>query len=123
MDSPALNPHSRMVLIPLAPSAQTPPSTINVPGPGPIESHSSNLIDESPPPPPPASEKKSPNPQAAESKTEESTEGDAGSDQEAETTGADDPYANLDGAFGNYLADEPRPLGATARNDLNDLLF
>ncbi len=124
MDSPALNPHSRLVLVPLAPT-RLPPSVINVSGPGPIESHSSNLIDESPPPPPPASEKRLPTPQANGTKEEESTEGD-GSDRETAAPRANDPYANLDGAFGNYLVDEPRPMTATAgrgRNDLDDLLF
>ena len=123
MDSPALNPHSRMVLIPLA-ASQLPSSVVSVSGPGPVESHSSNLIDG--PPPPPASEKHSSNPQADENRQEE-PDGDAGSDQEAEPGNAgNDPYANLDGAFGNYLADQPRPIGATdrrARNDLDDLLF
>lgn len=112
-----------MVLIPLA-SAQLPSSVVSVSGPGPVESHSSTLIDEAPPPPPPASEKRSPNPQTDESKAEESPDGDAGSDQETEPASAsDDPYANLGGAFGNYLADQPRPLGAIARNDLDDLLL
>jgi len=55
---------------------------------------------------------------------------DAGSDQEV--TGpvgpaAGDPYSNLDGAFGNYMADEPRPMAASSRagrpNDDDDLLF
>lgn len=125
MDSPALNPHSRLVLAPLAP-ARLPPSVINIPGPGPVESHSSNFIDE-PPPPPPASEKRLPLPRANGTQEEETTEeGDAGSDQETAAPKENDPYANLGGAFGNYLADEPRPMAAAAgrgRNDLDDLLF
>lgn len=52
-----------------------------------------------------------------------------GSDQEgnASPKGKQDPYSNLDGAFGNYLADEPQPIAASHRagrhNDLDDLLF
>jgi len=114
-----------MVLIPLA-HTQPPSAVVSVSGPGPVESHSSNLIDE-PPPPPPASEKMLSNPQTDESREEELMDGDAGSDQDAEPASAGkDPYANLGGAFGNYLADEPRPIGASdrrARNDLDDLLF
>lgn len=115
-DSPALNPHSRMVLIPLAPTQL--PSLVSVSGPGPVESHSCNVIVE-PPPPPPASEKKLPNPQGNEA--EEPVDGDAGSDRDSAEPpmAGKDPYANLDGAFGNYLADQPRPI----RNDLDDLLF
>jgi len=34
---------------------------------------------------------------------------------------SNDPYANLDGVFGKYLADEPKPLDPK-RSDLEDLL-
>jgi AP-2 complex subunit beta-1 len=35
-----------------------------------------------------------------------------------------DPYSNLAGAFGNYLADEPRPMNNAGRNrEEDDLLF
>lgn len=52
---------------------------------------------------------------------------DAGSDQDDTAPAAGDPYSNLDGAFGNYMADEPRPMAASGRggrpNDDDDLLF
>jgi hypothetical protein len=35
--------------------------------------------------------------------------------------GSQDPYANLDGAFSNYLVDAPRPMNSSARQE--DLLF
>lgn len=61
---------------------------------------------------------------------QEEDEGDAGSDQDegdARPNGKQDPYSNLDGAFGNYLADEPQPMAAGNRagrhNDVDDLLF
>lgn len=112
-----------MVLVPLG-LTQLPPTVINVPGPGPTESHSSNLLEE-PPPPPPLPEKKTPVP-GANGQQEELVDGDTGSDQEDTKPKADDPYANLSGVFGSYLADEPRPMAAMdgrGRNDLDDLLF
>jgi len=128
VDSPALNAHSRAVLIPLAP-VQLPPSFVNVPGPGPNESHAANPeiietdaaeADALAPPPVPKS-----------SIVDAEGEEDLGSDQDddaAEPSGnaGRDPYSNLDGAFGNYLADEPRPMGANnrgGRHDEDDLLF
>ena len=39
---------------------------------------------------------------------------------------AHDPYANLDGAFGSYLADQPQPMAngrGQQRGDEEDLLF
>jgi AP-2 complex subunit beta-1 len=55
---------------------------------------------------------------------------DAGSDQDegnVKPNGKQDPYSNLDGAFGNYLADEPQPIAASNRagrhGDIDDLLF
>lgn len=50
-------------------------------------------------------------------------------DDDDEPTGAsgNDPYSNLDGAFGGYMADEPRPMGAAntrgGRHGDDDLLF
>ena len=123
-DSPALNAHSRAVLIPLTP-IQLPHTTINVPGPGPNESHStqsgfltadnSDLPEAVPP---------------KESRPDQEEEDAAESDQDegnVEPNGKQDPYSNLDGAFGNYLADEPQPIAASNRagrhGDLDDLLF
>ena len=130
MDSPALNPHSRAVLIPLTP-VQLPPTAVQVPGPGPVESHAKNETSEAPdadaedngetaPPPPPV----------AKTELEGEQEVDLESDQEEDAparkrTAGSDPYSNLDGAFGNYLADEPRPMGTNSagRNEVDDLLF
>lgn len=48
-------------------------------------------------------------------------------DAEDEPVGPTDPYSNLDGAFGNYLADQPRPMASvnhrTRNGDEEDLLF
>ena len=39
-------------------------------------------------------------------------------------TGNTDPYSNLDGAFGNYIADEPRPMQNVQQSGIeDDLLF
>jgi AP-2 complex subunit beta-1 len=62
-----------------------------------------------------------------ESRPNQEEDEDAGSDQDegdAKPNGKHDPYSNLDGAFGNYLADEPQPIAASNRaGDLDDLLF
>ena len=120
-DSPALNAHSRAVLIPLTP-AQLPHATINVPGPGPTESHSTQsgfLTTDLPEAAP-----------SKESRPSQEEDEDAGSDQDegnVKPNGKQDPYSNLGGAFGNYLADEPQPIAASNRagrhGDLDDLLF
>lgn len=48
-------------------------------------------------------------------------------DAEDEPVGATDPYSNLDGAFSNYLADQPRPMASvnhrTREGEEEDLLF
>jgi len=123
-DSPALNAHSRAVLIPLTPT-QLPHTTVNVPGPGPNESHSAqsgflttdnpDVLEAVP---------------SKESRPSQEEDEDAGSDQDesnVKPNGKQDPYSNLDGAFGNYLADEPHPIAASNRvgrhGDLDDLLF
>ncbi|KAF9564684.1 Adaptor protein complex beta subunit [Agrocybe pediades] len=126
VDSPALNAHSRAVLIPLT-SMPLPPSAVTVPGPGPNEPNTApktdivDLDDSDAPPPPPVPKTLS---------NEHDEDGEPGSDQDDEvptqgTHKSNDPYSNLDGAFGNYLADEPRPMGASsgARREEDDLLF
>ncbi|KAF9464650.1 adaptin N terminal region-domain-containing protein [Collybia nuda] len=122
-DSPALNTHSRAVLVPL-PRPPLPPSAISVSGPGPSESHNSDVTITMParaadtrlaplvPPVQPAHQR----------------DADTNSDHDDdEPTGSADPYSNLDGAFGNYLADEPRPIAAgnsrARHGDEDDLLF
>lgn len=122
-----------MVLIPLA-QTQLPPTAINVPGPGPNETHSlpANLVDANPadavlPPPPPETKAPQEHPPQTNGGAEEDNEGSDVDDDDDEPAAsrAKDPYSNLDGAFGNYLADEPRPMGTNARgrNDIDDLLF
>ncbi|KAG6820601.1 hypothetical protein H0H93_014517 [Arthromyces matolae] len=116
VDSPALNPNSRAALVPLAPP-QLPPTSIHVPGTGPTESHSisNNALVSKPAPPIPTSTEPS---QDSQSNQDE--------EEEDEPPAAGDPYSNLDGAFGNYLQDEPRPMGGQQANrhpDLDDLLF
>jgi hypothetical protein len=48
-------------------------------------------------------------------------------DADDDPVGTSDPYSNLDGAFGNYLADEPRPMASvnnrSRHGDEDDLLF
>lgn len=123
-DSPALNAHSRAVLIPLTPT-QLPHTTVHVPGPGPTESHSaqSGVSTTDKPELPEAVPSKKPRPNQEEDE-------DAGSDEDESNVKPNDnqdPYSNLDGAFGNYLADEPQPIAASNRagrhGDLDDLLF
>ena len=123
-DSPALNAHSRAVLIPLTPT-QLPHTTVNVPGPGPTESHSvqSKILTTDNPDLPEAVPSKESRPSQ-----EEDEDGESDQDEgDVKPSGKQDPYSNLDGAFGNYLADEPQPIAASNRagrhGDLDDLLF
>lgn len=122
-DSPALNAHSRAVLVPLA-RGPLPPSVISIPGPGPAESHKNFNQEHS----------SVPNNIATSTTVQDDTEGenataDGGSDRDdadLSPSQSKDPYSNLDGAFGNYLADEPRPMNSAnhrGRHDEEDLLF
>lgn len=119
-----MNAHSRAVLVPL-PRAPLPPSAISVAGPGPSESHNpettlvvpTQTADIKPAPPVPP-----------EQPVVHQQDADTSSDHEDdEPRGGADPYSNLDGAFGNYLADEPRPITAgnsrVRHGDEDDLLF
>ena len=107
-DSPALNSHSRSVLIPL-PRVQLPSAPIVVRGPGPIEPDAPGDGEPSllPPVPPKGVELMDDNAEDATSEQD---------DQEQASYDSRDPYANLDGAFGGYLADAPQPMN-------EDLLF
>jgi AP-2 complex subunit beta-1 len=103
--------------------AQLPPTVIHVPGPGPNESHSAQselLTADNPELPEAVASKPSLN-QDGEDNESDQDEGNA------EPQGGPDPYSNLDGAFSNYLVDEPQPIAASNRagrhNDLDDLLF
>ncbi|KAF9030755.1 adaptin N terminal region-domain-containing protein [Panaeolus papilionaceus] len=132
VDSPALNPHSRAVLIPLA-AVRLPHSVISVPGPGPVESHATaatdNLVsvDKEPPPPPPSSGKPTQVETTGNTGDAGSEDGDGDDDAPpAIKSNSNDPYSNLDSAFGNYLADAPRPMGNTSgpqRQFEDDLLI
>ncbi|TFK76489.1 Adaptor protein complex beta subunit [Pluteus cervinus] len=120
-DSPALNAHSRAVLIPVH-RAPLPDQPISIPGPGPTEPAADLIGSTSEAPPQPQLETKTELPEPPED--EEGAKEDEGSanedEDEAPAAGAPkDPYSNLDGAFGSYLADQPRPMGG---ND-DDILF
>jgi len=127
VDSPALNAHSRAVLIPLARNAP-PSASVNVPGPGPPETHTHKESSPAPghtgmntsKPPPPIPRDTNPDDLLDMS---DSSAADVYDDDNAVTPDANDPYSNMDGAFGNYLADEPQPMGKGQRGDLDDLLF
>lgn len=109
VDSPALNPASRQVLVPLARAA--PPVAVRVPGPGPMEPSRDRSVDSASKPIPPA-------PTGSDSldlveASSSADHGDDGGDGEEEyitARGVDgDPYANLDNAFGGYSGDDPKP--------------
>ena len=122
-DSPALNPASRQVLVPL--SRPMAPSAVHVAGPGPSEP--SRELDK-PVPPAPTGDSGL----IDASDTGHIDEHDTGADGDADGTeeygtgaarpaaplaaSVSDPYANLDSAFGGYAADEPKPRA-------DDLLF
>ncbi|KAG5646636.1 hypothetical protein DXG03_002626 [Asterophora parasitica] len=122
-DSPALNPHSRAALVSL-PRPQLPPAAINVSGPGPSEPRTRETDTDvtpattSAPPAPPS---------ASAPKDADTTNSDHDDGDDDEPPHGADPYSNLDGAFGNYLQDEPRPMAAGKQGqrngDLDDLLF
>ncbi|KAH7889735.1 Adaptor protein complex beta subunit [Phlebopus sp. FC_14] len=126
VDSPALNPNSRAVLVPLS-RPQLPSATITVSGPGPIEPRA-------PPTDDPLDTRKPPAALAGGSGDDHDLlgdddptgrpEGDGDGDEGVHGKTAD-PYANLDGAFGGYLVDETQPVGSSRRGhgDLDDLLF
>lgn len=140
VDSPALNASSRTVLVPLS-RPQLPTPAVVVAGPGPIEPRTHDqLTDESA-----QGSKSEPNvpPQSIDLLGDDNSaaagrntadnglrdeDAEAGVDEDGDDDiGANpvaDPYANLDGAFGGYLADQPRPMVGRQRgnNDLDDLL-
>ncbi|KAK7467119.1 hypothetical protein VKT23_004178 [Stygiomarasmius scandens] len=125
-DSPALNPQSRAVLVPLM-RTQLPSTGVIVPGPGPTEPKPERPPSPSPidvPVPPSKSDSSAEASVTAASPLPES----ASPTEDSPITGAStsDPYSNLDGAFGSYLVDEPRPMAGTHRGrhgEDEDLLF
>ncbi|KAI0831230.1 Adaptor protein complex beta subunit [Trametes gibbosa] len=125
-DSPALNPLSRQVLVPIS-RANLPPTAIHVPGPGPSEpsqgvvpaaattAATADLLqaDAAPPAQNGASIDLMSTRSSQESKEDLGEDDDVGP-----RAPGSDPYANLDNAFGGYLADEPRP----QNQDLLDMI-
>ena len=99
-----------------------PSATINIPGPGPPEPRESSV---SPLPPAKTSDVVAAGPGSSTELINPSVEGETHDTHDThethETNGGEeeevtspppvpaDPYANLDNAFGSYLADEPRP--------------
>lgn len=142
MDSPALNANSRAVLVPLA-RPQLPTTAVVVAGPGPIEPYSRDQLTDASPDAPKLEPNVPPqrinllgddNSTTAESRnsahdglrdedTEVGVDGDV-DDDDIDGNPVADPYANLGGAFGGYLADQPQPIVGRHRgnNDLDDLL-
>lgn len=114
-----------------------------VPGPGPVEPRKTGAEDPESPLPPSPTTKPPPSPRPpgaasnfvyvtapppADSTDSEPLSLNTEDDEPQPAARGSDPYSNLDGAFGNYLADEPRPMGANNRaggagGDLDDLLF
>ncbi|KAG7092420.1 hypothetical protein E1B28_008776 [Marasmius oreades] len=128
-DSPALNPHSRAVLLSL-PRPNLPSQEISVPGPGPKESHAPSSFQKEAPPLPSKTNSTDKAPVIPTSPLDNGTPSDGEEDEDIPTaTGksANDPYSNLDGAFGGYLADAPQPMTAgnhrARHGDEEDLLF
>lgn len=99
---------------------------MTVPGPGPNEIRNETAptddteeADESAPAPAAKTEAK------ATDEDEDGGSEDDDDDDEARPVNRD-PYSNLDGAFGNYVTDQPRPMAANARgraNEEDDVLF
>ncbi|KAK1232248.1 hypothetical protein PQX77_004622 [Marasmius sp. AFHP31] len=128
-DSPALNAHSRTVLMSL-PRAQLPSQGVSVAGPGPKESHSTApaplIASDAPPLPAKPSESDAASPSSPTSRNGRPGDGDDEDDMPptSSKSQSNDPYSNLDGAFGGYLADAPQPMTAGKRHgEEEDLLF
>jgi AP-2 complex subunit beta-1 len=130
-DSPALNAHSRAVLVPLTHSDLS-PTVITVPGPGPAEPpkdsttdplRSANVL-------PPISTETPSDVLSSEDASlpapldnADGADADQNGEEDDDPSKEIDPYSNLDGAFGNYLADEPRPMQRGQNGEEDDLLF
>ncbi|EGN93227.1 hypothetical protein SERLA73DRAFT_97883 [Serpula lacrymans var. lacrymans S7.3] len=138
-DSPALNANSRSVLVTLRPQLPS-AANINVAGPGPIEPQPNVPAAGSSRPAQLISEDAGPGEERdlldiEESTAESGTGGDSGEgnvdvdvdadDDDPRAAKALDPYANLAGAFGGYVADQPQPISGTSQRggELDDLLF
>ncbi|KAG6337201.1 hypothetical protein ID866_1873 [Astraeus odoratus] len=133
VDTPALNPASRAVLVPLS-RPHLPPTTVAVSGPGPVEPTLTAPAGPSKPTPPIPSVDVAGDgdllrdSDAVPEKRGRDVSGDAETDEDGEDEVPDkagDPYANLDGAFSGYLADKPQPIGSSRAGnvELDDLLL
>jgi len=130
-DSPALNAHSRAVLVPLARSQLPLTNPIVIPGPGPTEPQTASPAVPAPIPPSKTDSSNdaivasSPAPPVSAANDDASSDQDEDEDDEPPSGQANtlDPYSNLDNAFGGYLADEPRPMTGGRHGDGDDLLF
>ncbi|TCD69745.1 hypothetical protein EIP91_006512 [Steccherinum ochraceum] len=129
VDSPALNALSRQVLVPMSRPGM-PSGPILVDGPGPVESHADTAQRTGAAPatvtaslPAGGSSSELINTSVTDEEQDHDTGGHDGGevddddDYPASPSGPADPYANLEGAFGGYMADEPRP----QRNDEHGL--
>ncbi|KAJ3883414.1 adaptin N terminal region-domain-containing protein [Lentinula edodes] len=130
-DSPALNAHSRAVLIPLARTQLPSMGPIVVAGPGPTEPQAqSSPVAPLPPAKtdvdtsalPTQSSQLIPPSQDDVANDQDETEEDDEPPHSRQASNLD-PYSNLDNAFGGYLADEPRPMASRQHDDDDDLLF
>lgn len=124
VDSPALNANSRAVLVPLT-RPQLPTTAVTVAGPGPIEPHAHKQLTGVSPDAPKVepnvplqdadllgevtAEGRNSTSDAVDEDVETGVDGD-GDDDDIGDGPVGDPYANLDGAFGGYLADQPQPM-------------
>lgn len=127
-DSPALNAHSRAVLVPLLRTQLPGSGPISVPGPGPKESHSRDADTEADVPALPSKAAVEDSPSTSSQQEPDSDDAFLDDDDdEPKGPANDDPYSNLGGAFGTYLADEPKPMGAGSHKgrhgEEEDLLF
>lgn len=87
----------------------------------PVEPTPRTLLDTEAMPSPPLPPKEKPATGLVDGGADEDEDENDEADADEEPRGAGDPYANLDGAFGNYLADQPRPMGGRHDDD-DDLL-
>ncbi|KIY69969.1 Adaptor protein complex beta subunit [Cylindrobasidium torrendii FP15055 ss-10] len=134
-DSPALNAHSRAVLVPLQRSYLPGSAPIAVAGPGPREPQAED--DTAGRPEPPSKNASEDNGAVLiDESDKDSQDGIIEDDHDDDDDDhvpvkpnhraqPNDPYSNLDGAFGNYMADAPKPMGAGngGKNELDDLLL
>ncbi|KAI0030746.1 adaptin N terminal region-domain-containing protein [Vararia minispora EC-137] len=131
-DSPALNAHSRQVLVTIQRERPATAGPVTVQGPGPIEPSQDVTIspDISKPAPPLPAEATSGGDLLGGDEEDDSHDGNdsdvdeeiAASKSRPAASTVEDPYSNLDGAFGGYLAETPTPQQAV-RHGEDDLLF